>query len=55
MTVLWRVTPDYGENDHVVLPREEDIENGKKKSGWTNPLGWHDSGHDDDLVVLQVN
>lgn len=54
VTVLWRVTPDYGENDHHVLPREEDIENGKKKSGWTNPLGWHDNGHGDDKVVLQL-
>jgi len=47
-TVLWRVTPDYGEKDHTVVSREEDIENGKKKSGWTNPLGWHDNGHGDD-------
>ena len=31
--------------------RHEDIENGKKFSGWTNPLGWTDDGTDDELVV----
>ena len=51
-TVLWRVTPDYGEKDSNVVHREADIGNGVKKSGWTNPLAWHDDGHDDDLVVL---
>ena len=51
MTVLWMVQNDYGELDHTILNREEDIKNGEKRSGWTNPLGWHDDGSDDDLVV----
>lgn len=54
VTVLWRVTPDYGELDDHVVPREHDIANGKKDSGWTNPLGWSDTGEDDDQVVLQT-
>jgi hypothetical protein len=28
-----------------------DVDNGKKFSGWTNPLSWTDDGMDDDLVV----
>ena len=48
---LWRVTPDYGELDANVVGRERDIDNGKKFSGWTNPLGWTDDGSDDHLVV----
>ena len=47
----WRVTPDYGELDPSVVSREFDVENGKKFSGWTNPLGWTDDGGNDDLVV----
>ena len=50
----WHVAPDYGELDPAVVGREHDIKNGEKASGWTNPLGWADDGHDDDLVVLQV-
>ena len=50
--VMWHVAPDYGELDDHIMSREHDIENGKKESGWTNPLGWTDDGHDDDLVVL---
>ena len=52
--MLWRVTPDYGEKDFNVVPREADIQNGAKKSGWVNPLSWHDDGADDDKVVLQL-
>jgi|TARA_B110000285_G_scaffold147014_1_gene164068 hypothetical protein len=52
VTVLWKVDADYGELDTVVVPREADIENGKKESGWTNPLGWSDTGADDDQVLL---
>jgi len=55
VTVLWHVTPDYGELDPNVVGREADIANGKKKSGWTNPLGWHDDGTDDEQVVVQLN
>eukprot|EP00356_Strombidium_inclinatum_P005672 CAMPEP_0170492738 /NCGR_PEP_ID=MMETSP0208-20121228/12752_1 /TAXON_ID=197538 /ORGANISM="Strombidium inclinatum, Strain S3" /LENGTH=249 /DNA_ID=CAMNT_0010768529 /DNA_START=17 /DNA_END=766 /DNA_ORIENTATION=+ len=53
-TVLWHVAPDFGELDPNVVGREKDIKNGEKESGWTNPLGWTDDGHDDDLVVLQL-
>jgi iron uptake system EfeUOB component EfeO/EfeM len=53
-TVLWRVTPDYGEKDGNIMSREADVKNGEKKSGWTNPLGWTDDGKDDDKVVLQL-
>ena len=52
VTVLWRVSPDYGELDDHIMSREEDIASGKKKSGWSNPLGWSDTGADDDQVVL---
>lgn len=54
VTVLWRVSPDYGELDDHIMDREQDIASGKKKSGWTNPLGWSDTGDDDDQVVLQT-
>ena len=47
----WRVIPDFGEKDPNVLTREDDIANGKKFSGWTNPLSWTDDGSDDNLVV----
>ena len=51
----WRVAPDYGELDDHIMPREKDIASGKKESGWTNPLGWSDTGADDDQVVLQLS
>ena len=54
MTVLWRVTPDYGELDANVVGREKDIDNGKKFSGWTNPMSWADDGADDEKVLLQT-
>lgn len=54
VTVLWHVSPDYGELDDKVVGREADVDNGKKESGWTNPLGWHDDGTDDDQVVVQL-
>ena len=47
----WRVIPDFGEKDPNVMYREEDIKNGEKFSGWTNPLSWTDDGTADDLVV----
>ena len=47
----WRVMPDYGEKDFNIVLREQDIANGKKFSGWENPLAWHDDGSDDDLVL----
>jgi iron uptake system EfeUOB component EfeO/EfeM len=43
---------DNGELDNVVVYRENDVANGAKFSGWTNPLSWTDSGADDDTVVL---
>ena len=46
---------DNGEAEETVVYREEDIANGKKASGWTNPLGWTDDGADDDTVVLQID
>ena len=46
---------DNGEADPSVVYRESDIANGKKFSGWTNPLSWSDEGADDDTVVLQLN
>ena len=52
VTVLWKVDADYGELDSVVVPREADIKNGEKESGWTNPLSWSDTGADDDQVLL---
>ena len=54
VTVLWRVAPDFGELDDHIMPREQDIASGVKFSGWTNPLGWSDTGADDDQVVLQT-
>ena len=45
---------DNGENDPNVVSREADIANGKKKSGWTNPLGWTDDGTDDDTVLAAI-
>ena len=53
MTVLWMVDADYGENDHVVVGREQDTGNGIKHSGWNNPLAWTDDGNDDDLILTQ--
>ena len=55
VTVLWHVSPDYGELDNFVVNREVDSANGEKKSGWSNPLGWTDDGHDDDLVLQQLS
>jgi hypothetical protein len=54
VTVLWRVEPDLGEDDAQVVPREFDTANGKKFHGWTNPLGWTDSGDDDEKVLPQL-
>ena len=48
---MWRVTPDYAELDGSVVSREADIANGKKFSGWNNPLAWTDDGANDELVV----
>jgi hypothetical protein len=31
--------------------REEDIGNGKKFGGWTNPLAWTDDGDNDEFVL----
>jgi hypothetical protein len=42
---------DFGDSDHTVIYREEDIEHGKKASGWTNPLGWRDNGEGDETVL----
>jgi hypothetical protein len=44
---------DNGDSDNVVVYRENDIKNGEKFSGWTNPLYWADTGADDDTVLLQ--
>tara|TARA_B110000285_G_scaffold224015_1_gene280284 strand:- start:465 stop:905 length:441 start_codon:yes stop_codon:yes gene_type:complete len=46
---------DNGEDEPAVVGREADIANGVKASGWTNPLGWADSGADDDSVLVQIN
>ena len=46
---------DNGENDDFVTLREQDIKNGEKESGWTNPLGWSDTGDDDDTVITQLD
>ena len=48
------VKPDLGEHDPGVVMREKDTSNGKKESGWTNPLGWHDNGDDDDKILAQT-
>ena len=42
---------DNGENDDFVTLREQDVKNGEKESGWTNPLGWSDAGDDDENVL----
>ena len=42
---------DNGEADPSVVHREADVANGKKVSGWTNPLGWTDAGEDDENVL----
>ena len=42
---------DLGDSDYVVVYREKDIANGKKFSGWSNPLGWTDDGTDDEFVL----
>ena len=55
VTVLWHVSPDYGELDDYVVNREKDSANGEKKSGWSNPLGWTDDGDSDDLVLQQIS
>ena len=51
----WHQAPDYGELDPHVVYRESDAGNGFKLGGWTNPLGWSDTGEDDDQVVLQLD
>merc|ERR1711907_883120 len=51
---LWMVDADYGEADDQVVVREKDVANGKKFSGWTNPLGWTDDGSDDERILLQM-
>lgn len=45
---------DNGEADPAVVPREADVKNGGKVSGWTNPLGWTDAGDDDETVLFQL-
>ena len=43
---------DFGDSDHTVVYREADInEKSEKKSGWTNPLSWADTGDDDEFVL----
>lgn len=42
---------DNGELDQVVVYREHDTKNGGKVSGWSNPLGWADTGADDETVL----
>ena len=42
---------DNGEADPSVVHREADVANGAKVSGWTNPLGWADTGADDENVL----
>jgi len=44
---------DNGDSDYSVVYREQDTANGRKFSGWTNPLGWRDTGVNDDTVLLQ--
>ena len=41
---------DLGEADETVLPRTLDAA-GK----WSNPLGWHDDGADDDTILTQLD
>ena len=45
---------DFGESDDQAAMPEADVANGKKFSGWTNPLGWTDSGEDDESVLLGI-
>lgn len=42
---------DNGDVDYSVIHREADTGNGVKFSGWTNPLGWPDTGNNDEAVV----
>ena len=51
---MWHVAADLGEFDPGVVGREKDTANGKKESGWTNPLGWADSGDDDEKILTQT-
>ena len=51
--IEWHVAADLGEHDPGVVSREADTGNGKKESGWTNPLGWADTGSDDEKVLAQ--
>merc|ERR1712153_30974 len=49
---------DLGDCDMHVVMREKDngYEAGKAKfHGWTNPLGWADTGADDDKVIAQID
>ena len=46
---------DLGESDDQVTYREFDVANGKKFSGWTNPLGWTDDGTDDESVLPMLS
>lgn len=50
----WHVKPDLGEFDEDLIGREFDTANGKKFSGWTNPLAWTDDGGDDEKVLAQT-
>ena len=57
--VQWRVAPDYGELDFLVVNREHDIANGFKYgsmpyqlTAWHNPLADADDGQDDDQILL---
>mmetsp|Transcript_6687 Transcript_6687/g.10742 ORF Transcript_6687/g.10742 Transcript_6687/m.10742 type:complete len:159 (-) Transcript_6687:106-582(-) len=43
---------DNGENDNLVVRREEDDDGDSK---WVNPNARHDDGEDDDVVVLQTD
>ena len=59
--VQWRVAPDYGELDYVVMDRKHDIANGFKYgsmpyqlTAWHNPLMDADDGQDDDQILLQL-
>lgn len=45
---------DLGDSDYSVVYREADIGNGKKFSGWTNPLGWKDDGEGDENVLWSI-
>ena len=45
---------DNGEDDPAVVYRESDVANGKKFSGWSNPLSWHDNGDGDEGVLTMI-